>query len=229
MSYQDERVYAIEQQINQLNNVKRSLREREKSLNARAMYLNNPQTFAANNVKGLRNSLLGNLPNHMMPGNVGGINEVTWPFYFQANLDFGTDPSFADNVSVRSFFQVDQEAALILTSISRAHSTDAAGASATINAPIEVEFIDRQSSRRFNDAAMPLQMIGFNSQPSILPTGLLLMPNAFLDIRATGIPSSAFPVDFTGSGAFQISFFGYRVRTEDAGKVLSTIFSSTVA
>lgn len=229
MSYEDDRIYGIQQQINHLNNVKRSLREREKTLNARAMYLNNPQSFPANSVKNLRQSLLGNLPNHMVPGNVGGINEVTWPFFFQVNLDFGDDPAIADNIFAKSFFQVDQEAAFLIMSIDRAHSTNAAGQSATINAPIQIELIDRQSSRRFSNAPVPLQMYGTNSCPSILPTPMYMMPNAFLDIVASGIPAAAFPVDFTGSGAFQLSFFGYRIRTEDAGKVLSTIFSSQIS
>ena len=229
MSYEDDRIYAIQNQINHLNNVKRDLREREKSLNARAMYLNNPQSFPVNSVKNLRNSLLGNLPNHMMPGNVGGINEVTWPFFFEANVDFGDDPAIADNNFARSFFQVDQEAAFLIMSICRSHSTNAAGQSATINAPIQIELIDRQSSRRFSNAPIPLQMIGSDSCPSIFPTPMYMMPNAFLDIVASGIPAAANPVEFNGSGLFQLSFFGYRIRTEDAGKVLSTIFSSSVS
>jgi hypothetical protein len=46
-------------------------------------------------------------------------------------------------------------------------------------------------------------------------------------VIANGIPVVG--QDFTGSGVFQLSFFGYRVRTEDAGKVLSTIFSSQIS
>jgi hypothetical protein len=223
MAYQDDRVNAIQAQIDNLNNIKRALREREKSLNARAMYLNNPQSFAANNIKGLQEGLLGKLPNHMIPGNVGGINEVTWPFLFQINLDIGTNPSVVNTSFTRGSFQVDQEAAFLLMSISRAHSTNAAGQSATINAPLQVEIIDRQSSRRFNNAPMPLQMIGQNSCPSIMPTPMFVQPNAFIDFVVSGIPAS--PVTFNGSGVFQLSFFGYRIRTDDAGKVLSTIFA----
>lgn len=224
MSYQDDRIYQIQAEINHLQNLKRVLRERERSLKAKEMHLNSPRTFPVNNVKNLKNSLLGALPNFMVPGNVGAINEVTWPFLFQANLDFGTDPSLADNVFARSFYQVDQEAAFLIMGISRAHSSDANNASATADAPIQIELIDRQSSRRFNNAPIPLQMIGNNSLPSILPVAFYMNPNAALDIVASGIPPAANPVDFTGSGEFQLSFFGYRIRTEDAGAVLSTIF-----
>lgn len=223
MSYQDDRQNSYQAQIAHLTNIKRALREREKSLNARMSYLNNPQTMPANNIKSLKNSLLGNLPSHMVPGNVGGINEVTWPFLFQINLDIGDDPTVIDTSITRGSFQVDQEAAFLMMSISRAHNTNAAGQSATINAPLQVEIIDRQSSRRFNNAPMPLQMIGQNSCPSIMPTPMFIQPNAFIDFVVSGIPATA--QQFNGSGSFQLSFYGYRIRTDDAGKVLSTIFA----
>lgn len=225
--YQDDRVNSIQAEINRLNNLKRVLRERERSLDARKMHLDQPGVFTVNNVKGLRKSLMGNLPGFMMPGNVGGINEVTWPFYFQANVDFGDDPTINDSTFARSFFQVDQEAAFLLMSIGRSHSTNAAGQSATFNAPLQVELIDRQSSRRFSDKPIPLQMFGYDSLPSVLPTPMYIQPNAFLDVVVNGIPTT--DQDFTGSGLFQLTFFGFRIRTEDAGKVLSTIFGSQIS
>jgi hypothetical protein len=226
MSYDDDRLNQIQGQINHVNNLKRQLREREKSIMARNHVLNQPRTFPANSVKNLRDSFLGNLPNHMVPGNVGGINEVTWPFYFQANFDLGDDPTINDHTFIRSSFQVDQEAALLLMSIDRSHSTNAAGQSATILAPLQVDIIDRQSSRRFSNAPIPLQMFGSNSCPSILPTPMYIQPNGFIDFVVNGIPVS--DQNVTGSGKFQLSCFGYRIRIEDAGKVLSTIFSSSV-
>lgn len=224
MSYQDDRMNDIQASIQNLENVKRLLREREKNLKAREQYLSNPRTFPVNNVANLRNTMLGALPGYMMPGNVGGVNEVTWPFLFNTTLDFGANPSIADNVFARNFFQVDQEAAFLVMAISRAHQTDEDNISATINAPIQIEFIDRQSSRRFMSEPMPLQMLGSNSLPSIYPTAFYMPPNSVLDIVASGIPPAAAPIDYTGSGAFQLSFFGNRIRTEDAQKVLSTIF-----
>lgn len=219
----DDRMNALQAQINHLTQVKRALREREKTLNARNIYLNSPQSFPANSVKSLKDSLFGRLPSHMVPGNVGGINEVCWPFYFQMRFDLDQDPSIVDSVFTKSSFQVDQEAAFLMMSISRSHQTDAAGASATILAPLQIEIIDRQSSRRFNNAPMPLQMIGQNSNPSIMPTPMYIQPNAFVDVTVNGINTIA--QSFNGSGQFELSFFGYRIRTEDAGKVLSTIFA----
>jgi hypothetical protein len=225
MSYADDRSNQIQAQIQHLTNLKRVLREREKDLNARARYLDQPRTMPANSVKGLRNALLGNLPSHMVPGNVGGINEVTWPFYFQINMDVGTNPTISSNSLFKGFFQVDQEAALLLMSMDISYSTNALGQSATSLAPLQVDLIDRQSSRRFSNEPIPLQMIGHNSNPSIMPTPMYIMPNAFLDVSVSG--QSPIPMTYTGSGKFQLSFFGYRIRTEDAGKVLSTIFAAT--
>lgn len=224
MAYQDDRMNQIQAQMMHLDNLKRQLREREKSLDARKLYLDQPQTFAASSVKTLKSSLLQNLPNYMMPGNVGGLNEVTWPFYFQLEVDFGQDPIISSSIIKKSFYQVDQEAAFLMMSIIRSHSTDAAGASATINAPLQVDIIDRQSSRRFSDKPIPLQMFGIDSVPSVMPTPMYVQPNAFIDVSVSGITDQE--LEFTGSGKFQLSFFGYRIRTDDAGKVLSTIFTN---
>jgi len=222
MSYQDERENQMDAEITQLQNLMRQLRQREKSVKARAQYIAQPDQFQYNDIKKFRQTLSENLNPNMMPANVGGINEVAWPFYFQVQIDVGTAPSISTSLRVRNSFQVDQEASLILMSISRMHDTNAAGVSATLNAPLQMELIDRQSSRRFNNAPIPIQMIGDNSNPSVLPTGMLLMPNAFLDVEVSGIPTVA--QAFAGSGVMQFSFFGYRTRIENAQKVLSTIF-----
>jgi len=220
----DQRVNDIQAQINHLDNIKRTLRQRENDLDARSRYLNTNPTVPAGNVQRMRSSMNSILPAYMMPGNVGGINEVTWPFFFQIDFDLGDNPTVIDSSFTKNFFQIDQEAALLLMAVSRSHGTDAAGFSATVNAPLQVELIDRQSSRRFSNAPTPLQMFGFNSQPSILPTPMYLPPNDFLDVVVNGIPATA--QNFTGSGKFQLSFFGYRIRTEDTQKVLSTIFQA---
>lgn len=226
MSFQDERIYGVQAEMQRLNNLKRALRDREKSLDARRAYIGSGGAVANNNVKTLQGSLQALLPNYMVPGNVGGLNEVTWPFYFSINIDFGANPTFSSNTYAKGSFQIDQEAAFILQSITRTHSTNAAGQAATMNAPIQIDLIDRQSSRRFSNDPIPLQMFGTESLASILPTGMYIQPNAFLDVSANGIMEDG--QQFNGSGQFTLTFFGYRIRTEDAGKVLSTIFTPLV-
>ena len=235
MSYQNDRANSIQTEIQRLTDIKRSLRSREKSLKARQQYLSGRmagrmsgmgswnEQYSANSIASLRDGLNQSLPQYMVPGNVGGINQVCWPFYFQANVDLGDDPSIASNIITRGFFQVDQEAGFIMQSMAISHSTNAVGLSATVNAPLQVEIIDRQSSRRFNSLPMPIQMIGYNSNPSIFPTPMYVQPNAFIDVLVNGIPDVA--QTFQGSGLLQFSFFGLRMRTEDQGAVLSTIFA----
>lgn len=222
MSYQDDRDNNLDAEIEKLLNVRRMQRQREKSLIGRSQYLAQPSQFQLNNVKSLKGQLNENFAPYMNPVNVGAINEVAWPFWFQVDLDFGTDPDIASNVFQKGFFQVDQESAAILMSVIVGYGTDAAGASALQYAPMQVEFIDRQSSRRFNTGPLPVQQLGENSNPAILPVGMLLMPNAFLDVVASGIPDISQPT--TGSGILSFSFFCYRTRIENASKVLSTIF-----
>lgn len=231
--YQNDRANAIQAEIQRLTDIKRSLRNREKSLKAREQYLSGMSAqqqmgdwnsqVPANSVKQLRSTLNSILPEYMVPGNVGGLTEVCWPFYFQTNIDLGQDPSIVSNNIVRGFFQVDQEAGFIMQSVGVSYGSDAAGLSACPNAPLKVEFIDRQSSRRFNSLPMPIQMIGYNSNPSVFPTGMYVQPNAFIDVEVSGIPDVA--QTFQGSGLIQFSFFGLRIRTEDQGAVLSTIFA----
>lgn len=218
----DERVNQINAEIQHLDNLKKQLRNQEKGLDARMKTLADPAQFARSDIKEFKNQLNANLAPHMLPSNVGGLNEVAWPFFFQATIDFGQDPELSLTRIVRSFFQVDQEAAFLLMSVSASFSKDANNNSALESAPVQVEFIDRQSSRRFNNTPIPVQMIGSNSNPMIMPTPMYIPPNAILDIVASGM--QVIPFQYTGSGKMQFSFFGYRTRIENAANILSTIF-----
>jgi hypothetical protein len=218
----DERLNNIQAEMQHLTNLKRQLREQEKSLDVRAKTLAEPAQFQRNNVKEFKEQMGANLAPHMLPSNVGALNEVAWPFFFQVDIDFGQNPELSINRRVRSFFQVDQEAAFLLMSVSVAYSKDDTNNSALESAPVQVEFIDRQSSRRFNNSALPLQMIGTNSNPMIMPTPMYIQPNAILDVEASGMQET--PFSYAGSGKVQFSFFGYRTRVENAQNILSTIF-----
>lgn len=181
------------------------------------------QPFGAvdGDVASLKSNLSQVIPPYMMPGNVGGYNKVTWPFWFQVNFDFGTNPTWSSASRQTQSFQVTQEAALLLMAISRkSYGYD----TASELSPTQVEIRDRQSSRQFNDRPIPMQMIGKKSRPSVLPTPMLVMPNAFIDVTMSSWLTSGISQATVGKGKFQLSFFGYRVRVEDADKVLSTIF-----
>lgn len=226
MSFNDDRIYEIDKTMDELRNVRRALRQREKNISARMQYLNGlqglgsdgSQQIGVNSIADLKQNLEYSLPSYMMPGNIGGINEVCWPFYFQMDFDFGNPYTLNSAFVQTQYFQVTQESAFILMSISRSHTTVN-----TQDAPLSVEFIDVQSARRFNDGPVPIQAIGFNSQPTILPTPMLLLPNARWQCTLRALPEVN-QVQNLGSSAMQMTFFGYRIRIEDADKVLSTIF-----
>lgn len=159
------------------------------------------------------------LPPGMVPGNVGNINEVMWPFYDAITIDFGTDPTYTANSRLTGSFQVTQEACLLLSKISRkSYSYSTAGELA----PLQLTFRDRQSSRQLNDRPIPIQMIGRKSFPTVLPTPYIIMPNGNFEVEVTSWLSGSQAT--VGSGKHDFIFEGYRIRIEDQDKVLSTIF-----
>jgi hypothetical protein len=173
------------------------------------------------NVGNLKRTLNEILPPHMRPGNVGNLNSVTWPMWYQVDFDFGTNPSYTSNSRQTQSFQNTQEAAFLMMAISRKHyGYDEASALA----PLQIEMRDRQSSRQFNNNPIPIQMIGRRNHPTTMPTPMLIMPNAAMDVTANTWLAAGNTMATTGSGKFQLCFFGYRIRVEDSQKVLSAIF-----
>lgn len=218
----DPRIYQLQCEIDRMDRLTRQLRTREEDIKARTRALAEPKQFATNSVRDLKKTLDSSLGYFFRPSNVGGINEVSWPFWFQASVDFGQDPTISRFTPQRTFFQVDQEACLLLMGISVMYSTDINQVSALQRAPISVLVQDRQSSRFFMNNHMPVQVIGDNSNPSVLPCPMFMYPSGFVDIEVRGINET--PQTFVGSGQMQFSFFGLRCRVENAQNVLSTIF-----
>lgn len=168
---------------------------------------------------GLREKLAGFLPPYMVPGNVGHVSQVTWPFWEAVTFDFGTDPTYSSSTRQTQSFQVTQEAGLLVTQIARKSYVYS---NAGELAPLQIEIRDRQSSRQFNDRPIPLQMIGRRGRPTVLPTPLLFMPNAFIDVTMSSWLTTSMAT--TGNGKIEMIIFGYRIRVGDENKVLSTVF-----
>lgn len=167
----------------------------------------------------LEQSLKQILPSYMMPTNIGDINQVSWPFHHTAEFDFGTDPTYGPNTRQTQSFQVSQEAAFIITKLSLKSFSDTDSGEL---APLTLRIIDRQSTRQFNDVPVPIQMFGAKSYPTIFPTPMLIMPNAFMDFTMESW--LAVNQATLGSGKFQLMLEGYKIRLGDMTKVLSTIF-----
>jgi hypothetical protein len=179
------------------------------------------------NKTNLKKSLGEFLPDHLVPGNVGAFTSVVWPFWFPVDFEFGTDPSLiGGNVTSQiQNFQVSQDGAVILIGVSR--QADSYTTSGHLG-PYTVEIKDNQSSRQFNDKPIPIQMISSGKgRPTKLPLAMLLMPNAMIEVKmSTWLPQGTTQATL-GSGHHQFAFFGYRVRIEDAEKVLSSVFSGS--
>ena len=170
-------------------------------------------------VSALEQKLKEILPSYMMPTNVGDINSVAWPFHHVVNFDLGNNPTYGPATSQLKSFQVSQEAAFIITHLSlKSYGDDTGGE----KAPLTIKMIDRQSSRQFTDKGLPIQMLGSKSHPTIFPTPMLIMPNAFMDfeIRSWLLANQV----CVGSGKFQLLIGGYKIRLGDMRKVLSTVF-----
>lgn len=224
MSYQDPRDNTLDGNIQALANTLKEQRRYERRLNQAMGEVADALTAQAqiNNtsVSDLQTAMQQTLPAYMIPSNVGDINEVAWFFWEQMTFDFGENPTWSPLTNQQQSFQVTQEAGFLITGISRSYNSyGTAGALA----PLQVSFRDRQSSRQFNDNPIPLQTIGIKGKPTILPTPYFLLPNAFFDGFMTSFQTNSGGQVTTGNSRHQLSFFGYRMRVEDAEKVLSTI------
>lgn len=170
----------------------------------------------------LKQELIQKLPAYLMPGNVGELNSVSWPFFFSLEFDFGDDPTLDLNTRQTQNFRVDQEAAFIWNTLFLGANNYA---TAGYLGPYQITIRDRQSSRQLNDAPLPLQMIGTKSNPSVLPTPFLIMPSALIDTEMSSWLPAGVSMNTSGSSKIQLTFGGYRVRIQDAQKVLSTIYA----
>lgn len=206
--------------IDELKAYMHKLRKDEKTLIMREQALASEFQIPLSNPQNLKNKMVHGLPAHLVPGNVGNLYDVTWPFWYVANFDFGVDPVISQNLRQTQSFTVSQEAAFILLGISRA--SDEATTLGGAYGPWQLNFQDRQSSRKLNDAPIPFQILGSKANITPLPTGYLILPNASIDVEMSG--SNVTPFTATGVAKHQIMFHGVRIRIEAADKILSTIF-----
>ncbi len=165
------------------------------------------------------------LPFYTAPGNVGDINRVIWPFWFQtARADVGNG-----NFAVSRGFSVTQEAAFVIVSYTKAVFQKTAG-------PFNVQYLDpdrdtgagkatdlsitmrdSQSSRQFMDTNIQLDHVGHPRFPTYFPAPMLLLPLANFEVDYT------LPTTSTDEFVVFTSFFGYRIRIEEAQEILATV------
>lgn len=166
--------------------------------------------------------------NVLLPGNVGQINEVIWPFFYTSRDQNRQVPLLPPGSSVLSSFTVTQEAAFVIMSYQKAvfivdpqtgdvsyidpGQPDAGAKSNGLN----VTFRDAQSSRVFNDEPTDINQLGFWKKPSVLQAPMLLLPNSTFEVEYSND-------DTNNTYQVLMTFQGYRVRIDQARELLSTI------
>jgi len=169
----------------------------------------------------LETELLKKLPSALVPGNVGNFYDVAWPFDYTVSFDFGLNPTWDKNTSQTQSFQVTQEAAFIIGSISRKCYS---GTTSGELAPLQLMIRDRQSTRQFMDLPIPIQAIAKKIPATNWEVPLIMLPNAFIDFTLSSFLTGSESQASIGCSKINFTMTGYRTRTSDIGQVLSTIF-----
>lgn len=172
----------------------------------------------------MQHNLAQALNKDLMPGNLGDINRVVWPFWFTT-----TEVVLEPNTSAQGNITITQEAAFIWLSYTKAvfledvgnagnfefidpAQPDAAGKSNNLTFSLR----DSQSSRTFMNKAIDINQIGFYKYPTVLPTPQLMLPNSNTEFTFQNNDSTNVYKPF-------ITMFGLRVRIDHAKDVLDTI------
>lgn len=183
--------------------------------------------------RSLQENMRRALPNSIVPGNVGDMNKIVWPFWFTAQTPELPPAVGGTATQSTSSFTVTQEAAFILTDITKAvfiHTTpapgndqftyvDAAGSGATPKTPgLTAVFQDAQSSRVFMNRPMSFDSLGYAQFPTEMPAPQLFLPNSVVQVQL-------FNNNPTNAYIPWLTFFGVRCRVEDAQEILSLVYA----
>jgi hypothetical protein len=178
-----------------------------------------------NSATDLHRNIKRNVPSRLMPGNVGDINRVIWPFWFTF-----TAPELVPNQTATAAFAVSQEASFIAMAFTKVvfkrtgvgpYTYTAIDQSQEDNAVgdangLKFQFRDAQSSRVFSQTVVPLDAFGDPRFPSTFQTPLMFLPNSTVECVYSNSDATATYVPW-------ITMFGYRVRLENAEQILSLI------
>lgn len=173
----------------------------------------------------------------IQPGNIGDINRVIWPFAFQFQTQNGVVADVEVGQTQTLAFTVTQEAGFLMRTIS--HSTFRRGGTAgnyfytyidpyyfneDANSPNGLTFVmqDAVSTRQYTGSLngrtmQEVSTLGNANFPKIYPSTVFLLPNQTMLMKLTNnSPTNDVYRSF-------ITVWGYRIRVEDAQKILSTV------
>lgn len=175
----------------------------------------------------LERNIVRSLPDYLVPGNLGDINRVIWPFWFTATAPELPAAVGGTQVQALSMFTVTQEAAFILMSITKsvfiktlqptvytAVDPDVSGANGETPG-LSVVMTDAQSRRFFMGNPLQFDHLGYAKFPTELPP-MMFLPNSTIEMQL-------FNTNAVNTYVPWLTFFGYRCRIEDAEMLLSLV------
>lgn len=174
--------------------------------------------------KTLEHNLKNQLSPKFVPGNVGDINRVIWPFWFTSSkVTLEPNTTAQGNITVTqeaAFIWVSYQITVMLEDVGNPNNyeyidPDQPGASGKFN-DLTFLFIDSRSQRQYSNRPVDANQAGHWKFPTILPTPQLILPNANLEWNFTNNNANNTYRPF-------ISMFGYRVRVEHAKDILELL------
>lgn len=167
------------------------------------------------------------MPIDQIPTNVGRLETVLWPKWYQVdflptdNAIFGNNPTYTPYLNIKKSFRTVQDAGFLLLGMSRNYNTnDSAGK----GAPLEFLLRDDQSMRQLGNTPSCIQSISGNSGTiTNLSVPYYLPSNASVSIElSTFIENDMIAV---GDGRQFFTFFGLEVRNSELDSILQTAYS----
>lgn len=223
MATYDEKMQQLQDLNDQVNSIAQIVSAKEADIQNRESMLRQnqaPNNSAQNLQYNMRNAL-GPL---LTPGNINDVNAVIWPFYFTTDIP---NSSVGPNETFQTGFSVTQEAAFVFMSFTKTiylaegdpeswtyldpdtQEPSAPGLSFTLR--------DGSSSRQLFNSPMAMDNYGNPRFPTKFPRPVMLLPNQVMQIQFINAHATNKYVPF-------ITAFGYRIRIDEAQKILSLVY-----
>lgn len=222
-TYEDQ-MAQLQQMQDQVRGIQSIVNSKEASLSVLESQLRQG-TLPNSSAQNLQFNMRNNASPLFQPGNVGDINSVIWPFYFTTDTP---DSGIAANETFQTGFSVTQEAAFIFMSYTKAiylvegedenESWTYLSPEDQPSAPgLVFTLRDGSSTRQLFNTPIPMDGFGDPRFPTKFPRPTMLLPNQVMQIAFTNNhPTNVYVPKITA--------FGYRIRIDQASKLLSLVY-----
>ncbi len=220
----EEKMRELAQVQNQVQSITAIVDSKERSIAQREQQLRQGQ-YPNDSAQQLMYNQRNALGPMLQPGNIGDINSVIWPFYFTTDTP---DSPLAANETFQTGFSVTQEAAFIFMSFVKTvylvegeeeeQSWTYLDPDDQPSAPgLVFTLRDGSSSRQLFNTPMNMDNYGNPRFVTKLPRPMMLLPNQVMQIAFTNNHPTNLYVP-------KITAFGYRIRIDQAEKLLSLVY-----